>query len=69
MADKGKSAYQEHAGNMPDAGNSKGGGNSKPGGDPADIVGNARLRGEDPSPDNRKRGQTSQADGSSPGRH
>ncbi|MBP0445983.1 hypothetical protein J8J14_14495 [Roseomonas sp. SSH11] len=59
MADKQKSAFQEHAGKMPDAGNSKGGGNSKPGGDDQDIVGNARLKGEDPSPDNRKRGQTS----------
>ena len=68
MADKQKSAYQEHAGKMPDAGNSKGGGNSKPGGAEVDIVGNARLRGEDPSPDNRKSGQTSRADGTSPGR-
>ena len=62
MADKERSAYQEKAGQMPAAGNSKGGGNSKPGGPEVDIVGNARLRGEDPSPDNRKRGQTSKAD-------
>ena len=53
---------------MTDAGNSKGGGNSKPGGPEVDIVGNARLPGEDPSPDNRKSGQTSRADGTSPGR-
>jgi hypothetical protein len=68
MADKGKSAYQEKTGEMPAAGNSKGGGNSKPGGPEVDIVGNAKLRGEDPSPDNRKAGQTSRADGTSPGR-
>lgn len=63
MADKKKSTYEEHAGQMPQAGNSKGGGNSKPGGDPGDIVGNMKLRGEDPSPDNRRRGETSSGDG------
>jgi len=68
MADKGKSTFQEKEGQMPAAGNNKGGGNSKPGGAEADIVGNAKLRDEDPSPDNRKAGQTSRADGSSPGR-
>lgn len=31
-------------------------------GDEAEIGGNARLRGEDPSPDDRKRGETSIAD-------
>jgi len=31
-------------------------------GDEADSVGNARVAGEDPSPDNRARGETSRAD-------
>ncbi|MBP0492756.1 hypothetical protein [Roseomonas indoligenes] len=48
---------------MPSAGNSKGGGNSKPGGDPGDIVGNVKLRGADPSSNNRGRGETSRSDG------
>lgn len=30
--------------------------------DEFDITGNARVRGEDPSPDDRKRGETSQRD-------
>jgi hypothetical protein len=40
----------------------KGGGRSLSGGAQVDPVGNVRLRGEDPSPDNRRRGETSHAD-------
>ena len=35
-------------------------------GDEADIVGNARVAGEDPSPDDRARGETSRADKAPP---
>lgn len=33
-----------------------------------EIAGNARAKGEDPSPDDRERGETSVADGASRGR-
>ncbi|HWX47622.1 MAG TPA: hypothetical protein VNZ61_06185 [Roseomonas sp.] len=62
MADKKKSDYQPSTQQKAQGGNNKssgkGGGKSQPGGAQDDMVGNARLRGEDPSPDNRKRGQT-----------
>ena len=66
MADKKKSAYEPRQGKKSETGNNKssgkGGGKSMPGGPDVDIVGNAKLRGEDPSPDNRRRGETSRAD-------
>jgi hypothetical protein len=40
----------------------KGGGKSAAGGVEAPDPGNARLAGEDPSPDNRRRGEVSRAD-------
>jgi hypothetical protein len=65
MADKKKSAYQPSRAELTEGNNKssgKGGGKSAPGGPEPDIVGNAKLRGEDPSPDNRRRGETSRAD-------
>jgi hypothetical protein len=58
MADKKRAAEQQvDGGNAKSSG--KGGGKSFKGGPAVDPVGNARLRGEDPSPDNRRRGEIS----------
>lgn len=66
MADKKKSGLQPRVGRKSEGGNDKssgkGGGKSKSGGPELDIVGNARMRGEDPSPDDRRRGESSRAD-------
>lgn len=61
MADKKHAAEQSVPGGNPKS-SGKGGGKSRGGGGPEDPVGNARLRGEDPSPDDRARGETSRAD-------
>ena len=66
MADTKKSAHQPRVGKKSEGGNNKssgkGGGKSISGGSDQAIVGNARMRGEDPSPDNRRRGESSRAD-------
>ncbi|WP_426957886.1 hypothetical protein [Muricoccus radiodurans] len=60
MADKKNSDAQTGAGNGKSSGG--GGGKGASGGAEVDIVGNAKLRGEDPSPDNRGRGETASSD-------
>ena len=62
MADRKKAKDQTvPGGNSKSSG--KGGGKSIAGGANApDPAGNARLAGEDPSPDNRRRGEVSRAD-------
>jgi hypothetical protein len=61
MADKKRAADQAVPGGN-DKSSGKGGGKSAKGGRVADPAGNARLRGQDPSPDDRRRGETSDAD-------
>ncbi len=63
MADRQRSDADRPGGNQRSSG--AGGGKGAHGVIEVDAVGNARLRGEDPSPDDRARGQTSQADQSS----
>jgi hypothetical protein len=63
MADKKQGAAGSRAGAGNPKSSSKGGGKSTRRGAPVkDPAGNARLRGEDPSPDNRRRGEGSRAD-------
>ena len=61
MADK-KQAKDAGVPGGNDRSSGTGGGKGMSGGPEDDIVGNARLRGEDPSPDDRSRGDTSRAD-------
>lgn len=58
MADK-KLSKDAKIGNEPKSG--KGAGLMR-GGSDVQMTGNARLRGEDPSPDDRRRGETSRSD-------
>ncbi len=58
MADKKRPADHKVAGGNPKS-SGKGGGKSVRAGASADAVGNARVRGQDPSPDDRRRGETS----------
>lgn len=58
MADK-KRAEEAKIGNEPKSGK---GAVLMRGGSDVETTGNARLRGEDPSPDDRRRGETSRAD-------
>lgn len=55
MADKKTGGSAPAGGN--DKSSGKGGGRSAPGGAEVDPVRNARERGEDPSPDDRRRGE------------
>lgn len=60
MADKKQADRAPEGGN--DKSSGKGGGKSVSGGARTETVGNARARGEDPSPDDRRRGETSASD-------
>ncbi len=62
MADKPQAKDAKVLGGNPES-SGTGGGKGKAGGPDIDPVGNARLAGEDPSPDDRERGDTSRADG------
>ena len=55
MADN-KMARDESIPGGNDKSDGKGGGKSRSGGAAVDPVGNAKLKGQDPSPDNRERG-------------
>jgi hypothetical protein len=59
MADKHTCEHLKRGGGNPKS-SGKGGGAS--GGPDPHVAQNARLRGEDPSPDNRARGETSRGD-------
>ena len=60
MADKKKAKDATVAGGN-DKSSGKGGGKSRAGGaDVGPVAGNVRLSGADPSPDNRRRGETAQ---------
>jgi hypothetical protein len=61
MADKKKPKDATVAGGARKS-SGKGGGKSASTGARADTVGDARQRGEDPSPDNRRRGETARSD-------
>jgi hypothetical protein len=61
MADKKRAADQAVAGGN-DKSSGKGGGKSAGGGRAAEPARNTRLKGQDPSPDNRRRGEVSEAD-------
>ena len=62
MADK-KTARDAGVPGGNDKSSGKGGGKSRSDGVQADPVGNSRLRGEDPSPDNRTRGSSAPSAG------
>ena len=60
MADKENAKDATVPGGNPES-SGTGGGKGRSGGPDVDPVGNARLAGEDPSPDDRPRGDTSRA--------